>query len=69
MDVGTGFPLGGYVLGGISGTDFLVSALGLTQPKAGRGIVLPSVLIHEGEDPTVTTISLVTLAHTIRACR
>ncbi|KAL4310959.1 hypothetical protein GQ457_06G024670 [Hibiscus cannabinus] len=38
LDVGTGLPLGGYVLGGISGTDFLVSALGLTQPKAGRGI-------------------------------
>ena len=61
--------LRGYVLGGISGTDFLVSALGLTQPKAGRGIVLPSVLIHFGEDPTVTTISLVTLAHTIRGLR
>lgn len=67
LDVGTGLPLGG--LGGISGTDFLVSALGLTQPKAGRGIVLPSVLIHFGEDPTVTTISLVTLAHTIRGLR
>ena len=52
MDVGTGRTLGGYVLGGISGTDFLVSALGLTQPKAGRGIVLPSVLIHFWEDPT-----------------
>lgn len=39
MDVGTGLPLGGYVLGGISGTDFLLSALGLTQAKAGRGIV------------------------------
>lgn len=52
LDVGTGLPLGGYVLGGISGTDLLVSALGLTQPKAGRGIVLPSVLIHFGEDPT-----------------
>lgn len=50
---------GGSVLGGISGTDFLVSALGLTQPKAGRGIVLPSVFIHS----TVTTISLLTLAH------
>jgi len=62
LDVGTGLPLGGYVLGGISGTDFLVSALGLTQPKAGRGIVLPSLLIHFGEDPTVTTISLLTLA-------
>lgn len=51
LDVGTGLPLGGYVLGG---TDFLVSAPGLTQPKAGRGIVLPSVLIliHFGEDPT-----------------
>lgn len=56
-------------MGGISGTDFLVSVLGLTQPKAGRGIVLPSVLIHFGEDPTVTTISLVTLAHTIRGLR
>lgn len=56
-------PLGGSVLGGISGTDFLVSALGLTQPKAGRGIVLPSVFIHFGEDTTVTTISLLTLAH------
>lgn len=33
LDVGTGLPLGGYILGGISGTDFLVSALGLTQPK------------------------------------
>lgn len=66
LDVGTGLPLGGSVLGG---TDFLVSALGLTQPKAGRGIVLPSVLIHFGEDPTVTTISLVTLAHTIRGLR
>ncbi|GJW13463.1 26S proteasome non-ATPase regulatory subunit 1 homolog A-like protein [Tanacetum coccineum] len=43
LDVGTGLPLGGSVLGGISGTDLLVSALGLTQPKAGRGIVLPSV--------------------------
>lgn len=52
LDVGTGLPLGGYVLGGISGTDFLVSALGLTQPKAGRGIVLPSVFIHFWEDPT-----------------
>ncbi len=69
LDVGTGLPLGGYVLGGISGTDFWVSALGLTQPKAGRGIVLPSVLIHFGEDPTVTTISLLTLAHTIRGLR
>lgn len=39
LDVGTGLPLGGYVLGGISGTDFLLSALGLTQAKAGRGIV------------------------------
>lgn len=69
LDVGTGLPLGGSVLGGISGTDLLVSALGLTQPKAGRGIVLPSVLIHFGEDPTVTTISLLTLAHTIRGLR
>nr|GFA40926.1 hypothetical protein [Tanacetum cinerariifolium] len=39
LDVGTGLPLGGSVLGGISGTDLLVSALGLTQPKAGRDIV------------------------------
>lgn len=46
-----------FVLSGLSGTDFLVSALGLTQPKAGRGIMLPSVFIHSGEDPTVTTIS------------
>nr|GFB35083.1 hypothetical protein [Tanacetum cinerariifolium] len=69
LDVGTGLPLGGSVLGGISGTDLLVSALGLTQPKAGRGIVLPSVLIHFGEDPMVTTISLLTLAHTIRGLR
>ena len=69
MDVGTSRPLGGYVLSGISDIDFLVSALGLTQPKARHGIVLPSVLIHEGEDPTVMTISLVTLAHTISGRR
>nr|GEW36019.1 cytochrome c biogenesis FN, mitochondrial [Tanacetum cinerariifolium] len=69
LDVGTGLPLGGSVLGGISGTDLLVFALGLTQPKAGRGIMLPSVLIHFGEDPTVTTISLLTLTHTIRGLR
>nr|GFB60896.1 hypothetical protein [Tanacetum cinerariifolium] len=69
LDVGTGLPLGGSVLGAISGTDLLVSALGLTQPKAGRGIVLPSVLIHFGQDLMVTTINLLTLAHTIKGLR
>ena len=41
------YPCGPYFLGGVSGTDFLVSAEGLTQPKADRGSVYPGVT-HTG---------------------
>lgn len=34
-----------YILGGITGRDFLVSARGLHQPRANRGSVRPGVVI------------------------
>lgn len=36
-------PLSGYLLGGISGTDFLVKSCGCDQPHAGRGVIHPGV--------------------------
>ncbi|KAK8499171.1 hypothetical protein V6N12_076021 [Hibiscus sabdariffa] len=44
LDVGTGLPLGGYVLGGISGTDFLVSALVLLLPSTRPSTQLGNLL-------------------------
>lgn len=37
---------GGYLLGGMCGTQFLVTARGLDQPRAGRGVVCPGVVIN-----------------------
>lgn len=48
-----GFP---YLLGGLSGTDFLMSALGVNQPRAGRGVISPGVTIPFGSDPTIRHI-------------
>jgi hypothetical protein len=33
-----------YLWGGVSGTDFLVQSLGLVQPRAGKGLVVPGVI-------------------------
>lgn len=41
-------PLAGYLLGGVSGTEFLVSSRGLDQPRAGSGVVHPGVDIPFG---------------------
>lgn len=40
-----------FLLGGTAGMEFLVSAAGLDQPAAGRGIVTPGVLHPVGEVP------------------
>lgn len=32
-----------YLLGGASGTEYLVAARGLEQPRAGKGVVRPGV--------------------------
>jgi hypothetical protein len=37
-----------YLLGGRSGTDFLVLPYGLSQPKAVKGIVLPGFNMEFG---------------------
>ncbi|GKB97380.1 40S ribosomal protein S11-2-like protein, partial [Tanacetum coccineum] len=44
LDVGTGLPLGGSVLGGISGTDLLVSALVLLLPSTRPSTQLGNLL-------------------------
>lgn len=55
----------GWLLGGVKGSDFLVRAIGLVQPRARSGIVLPGVVLHEsycrGDDPRYTLIRYKTL--------
>lgn len=54
-------PMGAYLLGGVAGTDFWVSALGLEQPRAARGIVRPGVVIPFGVQLPAHTIRWKTL--------
>ena len=52
----------GWLLGGVAGSDFLVQPLGLVQPRAGRGIVVPGVVLKpSGPDPRMTLIHYKTL--------
>ncbi|KAK2995371.1 hypothetical protein RJ640_029003 [Escallonia rubra] len=55
-------PLSDYLLGGVSGTSFLVFALGLNQPRADRGVICPGVTASDGcQHPAVKTIRYKTL--------
>jgi len=49
-------PLCGFLLGGVSGTEFLVQACGCDQPQAGRSIIKPGVERLYGEDNRPKTI-------------
>lgn len=52
-----------WLLGGVSGTDFLVLARGVIQPRAGKGIIAPGVNFDfPWQDPTITTIRYKTLS-------
>lgn len=46
------------LLGGLSGTEYLVSAVGLNQPAASKGVVLPGVTYDTSvkPNPSYTTI-------------
>jgi hypothetical protein len=48
-----GYP---YLLGGLTGADFLVSALGVNQPRAGRGVISPGAVVPFGTDPSIRHI-------------
>ena len=66
--IGTWIPNGPWLLGGITGTDFLVSALGVDQPRAGRGVVNPGQVIDFGITPAVKTIRYKTKGVADRQC-
>lgn len=54
--------LGGWTLGGISGSQFLVRSRGIIQPRAGSGIVLPGITLGlTRTDPRLTLIHYKTL--------
>lgn len=54
-DTSLGF---GYILGGVTGTDFLVYACGLDMPHAGRGVVALGVSYDPSlDEPAAKTIS------------
>jgi len=53
---------GVWLLGGVSGTSYLVQCDGLFQPSAGRGVVRPGVTIDPARpDPRIKTIQYKTL--------
>lgn len=57
-----------YLFGGVSGTDFLVTAVGCEQPAAGRGIVYPGVKRLFGERCPSKTVRYKTLGVSEREC-
>lgn len=56
------------LLGGVSGTDFLVIARRLDQTRVGRGVTKAGVVKRFGEDPSIKTIRYKTLDLTDRQC-